>query len=69
MENELEKLDVIGFKLQDGLEIIKKKYTSNIKIIETIGLSRHKTANLEEPRILKVSKSDNGTIEVIISFF
>ncbi len=69
MENELKNLDVVGFKLQEGLDIIKKKYASNIEIIETTGLSRYKVENLEEPRILKVSKSDNGTIEVVISFF
>ncbi len=65
----LENLDVIGYKLHDGLNIIKKNYTSSIKIIETTGNSKYKAGNLNESRILKVSKPNNDTIEVIIGFF
>lgn len=69
MDNTLETLDVIGYELQEGLKIIKRKYTSTIKIIETAGYSKHKSSNLDEQRILKVSKSNDDCIEVIIGFF
>ena len=60
-------VDVLGFKLEEGLKILKKNnYIVNIN--ETIGLNKNFTKDLYEPRIIKCELTED-IANIIISYF
>lgn len=61
-------LDVVGFKLEEGLQIIRSNTNRDINILKTQGFKKEEIKNLIEPRILKVITKDDR-IDVIIGYF
>lgn len=63
--------DIIGFKLEDGIRIIRKASNLDIKSIETVGFSKNnlkEVDNLNDARILRVLEV-NDTITVVYGYF
>lgn len=59
--------DVLGFRLDEGLEVIGGSTPKDIKIVETFSPKRRKE-NSGEPRILRVLESDKS-IELTVGYF
>ena len=68
MQSFLDRLDVIGLKVNDGIEKIRVYGDYKINIIETVGTRKNEAENLEEARIIKITIV-NDVIDVVIGFF
>lgn len=63
----MERIDVLGMSLNKGLEVIKEK-NYNVKVVDTYGLNKTFTDNLNDPRIIKVI-FDDGNIIITVGYF
>ena len=63
----MSQVDVLGFKLDEGLTILKN-HNYDVKIYETIGLNKNFTKDLDEPRIIKCELTED-IANIIVSYF
>ena len=66
----MEKLDILGLPLKEGIELIKRNNTIdfNIEIKETLAWNKEKQGKLTEARILKALEYENK-LTIIIGYF
>lgn len=60
--------DILGLPLEEGLKILRFKISNTIEVKETRGLNKNFSEELREPRIVKVTKVDNGVL-VVYGYF
>lgn len=64
----LNKLDILGFSLEEGLELLKGQSNQKIEVIETMAIKKDKKTILSEPRIIRCTET-KSSINVVISYF
>lgn len=62
------KLDVLGFPLKEGIELLRELSDKEILIKETLTNKKNEEATLSEPRIIRCIESSSSII-VVISYF
>ena len=64
----MSKFNIIGFPLEEGLELLKKLSINEIYIKETTADKVLKEPLLNEPRIIRCTET-GSTITVVVSYF
>ncbi|WP_425447469.1 hypothetical protein [Dethiothermospora halolimnae] len=61
-------IDVIGYKVEKGIEILTSQLKQPVNIFELRGTNKKLDVNLKEGRILNVKKGNNS-IDVFVGYF
>ncbi len=64
----MNRLDILGFSVAEGLGILEEFTDKKIRIKETTASKKDKVTILSEPRIIRYTETESN-ITVVISYF